>query len=492
MQSDAFVRGIIGPFGSGKTSTAIVEVLRRAMMQAPGPDGVRRVRVAIIRNTFAELKSTSIKSWGLWAPPQFGKLTLGTSPIVHHIKTQDLDLEVLFMPLDDEDDVRKLLSLELTFALVDEAREIPKAVLDALTGRVGRYPSRLQGGCSWSGIMLVSNPSDTESWLYKLATNPPEGYEFFKQPSGLSPDAENLANLPPKYYERIAAGKDPEWTKVYVHGEWGFLIEGQVVYPSFRDGTHVAPQRLEPLPGIGLTLGADWGLTPAAVVLQQAPDGRILVLDEIVCTDTGIVRFAQMLTTYMRQHYPNNPVTAAAGDPSGTVRGPDEKTVFEIMRQHTPWRWREAPGENDVTLRIESVSAALNRMVDGRPGFMLSPACGTLRKGFAGGYHFQAVKAGNGQTFHETPRKNQYSHVHDALQYGILGLGGADPVLNRDPARRANRSRMAKDVDYPVFSDERSQAQQPRVLWGNGRPPHLDRNRRARRDDDDDWSPFNN
>ncbi|MDR2012002.1 MAG: phage terminase large subunit [Rhodanobacter sp.] len=460
------MRLLVGPLGSGKTSAAVVEVLRRAQMQGRGTDGMRRVRVAIIRNTFSELKSTTIKSWEMWCPPQYGRLTLGTSPIVHHVQTSELDMEVLFVPLDKPEDVRKLLSLELTFAWIDECREIPKEVLDALTGRVGRYPSKLQGGCTWSGILLTSNPSDTESWLYKLVSDPPEGYAIFRQPSGRGPRAENLDNLPANYYQRIAAGKDAEWIKVFIDGEFGFVVEGKLVYPSFRDSVHVPAERIEPLHGIGLVLGADWGLTPACAILQPWPDGRIVVLDEFVCENSGIVRFAQALAKYMQQHYPDNDVTAAVGDPSGTTRGPDESTVFEIMNQHTPWRWRPA-STNEVTLRIEAVSAALNRMVDGKPGFQLNPGCGTLRKGFAGGYHFQKIAAGQGTTYHETPRKNQYSHIHDALQYAVIGIGGANVVLNRE--RRRMRPRMAEGLDYnPLEPYGPSSNRPPRgVVWGD-------------------------
>jgi hypothetical protein len=124
-------------------------------------------------------------------------------------------------------------------------------------------------------------------------------------------------------------------------------------------------------------------------------------------------------------------------------------------------------------------------MIDGKPGFLLNPGCGTLRKGFAGGYHFQKIAAGNGFTYHEIPRKNQYSHVHDALQYGVLGLGGADAVLNRDPNRRANRVRMAEGMDYDILNHTGADAD-PRaarssgVVWGDGRPAHLDNARRFR------------
>lgn len=468
MQDDAFVKILIGPLGSGKTSAAVVEILRRAMMQTPGPDGVRRVRVACIRNTFAELKSTTLKSWAQWCPPQFGKLTLGGSPIVHHIQTDGLDLEVLFVPLNDEQDARKLLSLELTMAWIDECREVPKEILDALTGRVGRYPSRLQGGCTWSGIILTSNPSDTESWLYKIATNPPEGWKVYRQPSGRSEHAENVMNLPQNYYQRIAGGKDDEWCKVFLDGEFGFVIEGKPVYPSFRDSVHVAGQRLEPIPGLGLTIGADWGLTPAAVIAQQLPDGRIVILDEFCCENTGIVRFAESLTTYMRQKYAGCEVVNCIGDPSGTARGPDERTIFDIMNAHSPWRWRPA-NTNDVTMRIEAVAAALGRMVDGKPGFQLNPGCGMLRKGFAGGYAFRRINSGNGDTYHEAPNKNQYSHPHDALQYAILGMGGAEAVLNRG-RRNRDRSRMATGMDYDLF-DRHETRENSRVPWGaDGRP----------------------
>ena len=45
-------------------------------------------------------------------------------------------------------------------------------------------------------------------------------------------------------------------------------------------------------PSSALSLGADWGLTPACVIGQQLPDGRIHILGEYVCEDSGIVRFA--------------------------------------------------------------------------------------------------------------------------------------------------------------------------------------------------------
>ncbi|WP_175904228.1 hypothetical protein [Burkholderia seminalis] len=471
LESDAFVRVIVGPFGSGKTAAGIVDALRRSWMQAPGPDGVRRVRGSIVRNTFAELKSTTIPSWNQWCPPQYGKLTMGTSPIEFRYTDAEMDLQVFFIPLDGEEDVKKLLSLELTWAMIDEARQIDRAILDALTGRVGRYPSRLQGGCTWSGITMVSNPSDMESWFYKLCANLPEGYELFHQPSGISDAAENLENLPANYYKRQMAGKTEEWIKVYVHGQWGFLQEGAVVYPSFSDSAHVPAQPIPAVPNVPLILGADWGNTPAAAIGQMLPDGTVLTLAELVTAEgetMSIPDFGRALTRFIRQTYPDHEVAAATGDPAGTAKGPSGDTVFDMINANTPWHWKPA-GTNELAIRIAAVSELLGRMVNGKPSFVLSSNCPQLRKGFAGGYHFKKVATATGGVYSEEPNKNRYSHPHDALQYMVLGAGGADIVMNRTLRKDRVRARQAADVDYPIFGDDRQAQRNPMqvgVRWG--------------------------
>jgi hypothetical protein len=52
------------------------------------------------------------------------------------------------------------------------------------------------------------------------------------------------------------------------------MLEGKPVYSMWRDSVHVAPEPTEPAPGIALTIGVDFGLTPAGVVTQHLVDGR--------------------------------------------------------------------------------------------------------------------------------------------------------------------------------------------------------------------------
>src|SRR5215467_11399443 len=73
MASDAFIRGLLGPFGSGKSSGCVWDIINRSLKQKPGLDGVRRTRWAVIRNTYKQLNDTTIRTVHQWFPyPMMG------------------------------------------------------------------------------------------------------------------------------------------------------------------------------------------------------------------------------------------------------------------------------------------------------------------------------------------------------------------------------------------------------------------------------------
>ncbi len=448
-ESNKFVRGLMGPFGSAKSSSCVMEILIRSQQQAPSPDGIRRTRWAVVRNSYPELKSTTLKTWAQWCPTSYGKLNQD-SPIIHRIQTPDLDMEVLFLALDKPDDMRKLLSLELTGAWVNEAKEVPKTIVDAVTGRVGRYPAMMDGGPTWYGVMMDTNAPDDQHWWYHFAENEtPDDWEFFKQPSGRSPEAENLQNLPKGYYTRLAAGKDPDWINVYIDGNYGYVVEGKPVYPMYLDSTHCSPTVLEAVPTISLFIGADFGVSSAAVIGQKLPDGQWLILDEFISDDgRGIKSFAEQLAQYVAFNYPKHEIGGCWGDPSGENKTLEGNTPLAIMKAGTGWDWKPAP-TNDIDMRLEAVRGALRRLIDGKPGLLVSPKAKDVRKGFTGGYHYKTKTDGT-QTF-ETPNKNRYSHPHDANQYMLLGGGEGATVLNKKQRDKKKGTRFASGMDTPVF-----------------------------------------
>ena len=69
MESDARMRTLRGPVGSGKSVTCCFEIVRRASLQAPDATGKRRTRAAVVRETARQLMDTTIKTFLDWFPP---------------------------------------------------------------------------------------------------------------------------------------------------------------------------------------------------------------------------------------------------------------------------------------------------------------------------------------------------------------------------------------------------------------------------------------
>jgi hypothetical protein len=354
-------------------------------------------------------------------------------------------LEVLFRALDKPDDIKKLLSLELTGGWLNEAREIPKAVLDMLIGRLGRYPSKRLGGPSWFGCILDTNPPDSDHWWYRLfEESSPENYELFRQPSGLSVKAENKQNLPDMYYENMMTGKDQEWINVYVHGNYGFVSDGKPIYPEYNDDIHYTDEEIILLGSI-VYIGIDFGLTPAAIFAQRSAKGQWQFFDELVTDDMGAKKFAAELNRKLNGEYKNCKFEIY-GDPAGEQRAQtDEITPFQILNAAGIDAW-PAP-TNDYTIRREAVAINLSGLtMDGKPCYLIGPKCKQYRKAHAGGYKYKRLKVSGDDRFHDKPDKNKYSHPAEAGQYLLVGAGEGDRViatkgwdkLNYDNNRKAS------------------------------------------------------
>lgn len=204
----SFASFIIGPVGSGKSVPSMQRIIDLGLEQAPSPDGKRRSRFAVVRNTMPELRSTTAMTYGqIYPQDAFGEI-VWRSPASHVIQPRgsDLEIEVNFLALDKPKDVKKLLSLELTGAFINEVREVPRAVVTRMTERVGRYALN-ERQSSWSGLWADTNPPDADHWLYGWHhKDKPEGYSFFQQPPGVlevrpvGPGAEIIDENFPEYH----------------------------------------------------------------------------------------------------------------------------------------------------------------------------------------------------------------------------------------------------------------------------------------------------
>lgn len=432
-------RGVMGPIGSGKSTAMCMEIMRRAHEQEPGPDGIRRTRWAIVRNSYRELKDTTLKTWLDWFPEAiFGEFS--TSDMAHRIKLGKVELEVLFRALDRPQDIAKVLSLEITGAWVNEARELPFGLIEALDDRSGRFPAIRDGGCTWTGLLMDTNPPDDDHWWYRLAEEDrPEGWEFFRQPGGMTeeggqfvvnPAAENLPNLAPEFYQTRAQGKQAPYVRVYYCGRYGFLSDSKPVYPEYGDDVHCTPGDIEPIKDSVLYVGIDFGLTPAALFAQRSSMGRWIWIDELVTEDMGATKFAELLGQKLREDYPGYEARIV-GDPAGMQRSQvDERTPFAVLQAHGI---NAVPCEtNDWIIRRDALARPMLRLIEGKPGFLISPKCKTARKGLAGGYCLRRLQVVGSERYVDKPEKNKYSHVVEAGQYAMVGGGEGYAVVGLD------------------------------------------------------------
>jgi hypothetical protein len=454
-----------------------MDMWRTACMQHKSPvDGKRRYRGLIIRNTYGELESTTLKSFLMWFPESIGRLTYG-APIEYLIEKtlpdgSILQAEFLFLALDRPEHVRKLLSLEVTQAWLNEARELVKAVLDHCTVRVGRYPAVKDGGAVRAGVIMDTNSPDTDHWWPKLSDLAddtmissmreleeelrtmgalPIGQslmEFYTQPGAetaegkLNPDAENLDNLPVGYYVRAKVGKSEEWIKVYVRNEYGFIMDGKAVYPEYRDNMHCIAKVY--VPQLPLHIGIDFGLTPAAIFGQRSPMGQVRWLSELTATRLGAKNFAKEIKAHLANNYHGAIIGNITGDPAGAAAAQsDETTAFQMLASEGVMA--RPASTNDFDIRRESVATPMQQFIDGEPGLVIHPSMRMCRKGMAGGYHFRRIKVSD-ERYMDKPEKNMFSHVCEAGQYFNLGLGiGKDVIVMPDimKKQRAGRSEYA-------------------------------------------------
>jgi len=461
LRSEAFVSLIVGPVGSTKTSAGIMKIAYHASKMAPCRDGIRRSRAVWIRNTRQMLTDTSMPDFLKWFPDgQAG--SLAKSDMKFLLRFGDVECEVLFRGLDDSNDVRRLLSLQASFAILDEFREIHKEIFQAIQGRLGRYPDKMLvpprpgwgvddkghaiGGCVTDDgspnkhLWGMTNPPDMDTFWEDLLTEPPKNVAVFFQPSGLSPEADWLQFLPASYYDDLAEGKSEDWVDVYINAQFGKSLSGKPVFSSFKQETHVA-EKLNVL-SAPLIIGVDAGLTPTATIAQLDYQGRLIVQDSISGESMGALRFVrEMLKPLLANKYPGKQSVVII-DPAAFQRAQtDERTVADIFKAEG---FLVKPAKtNTITARLAAVDSFLTRTVDGKPAVLFAKeGCAQLIIALRSKYRYKINAKGDKD---ETPEKSHpWSDYADSLQYICLHADNGATF----GARQVSTKKEVKPVAY--------------------------------------------
>ncbi len=441
-----YVQCLIGPLGSAKTTTTIAKLISLWERCPVDPaDGVRRSRWAAVRNTYPDLTTTTIRDFlELVEPLRIGTMTYGAPPTFKGKfiggDGRPVEVEVFFLAFDLPQDVKKARGLRLSGAWFNEMKELSKANVDMVMSRVGRFRPdlyRQQPDC-WYGCLGDSNAPDSDHWLAQAVQQKPEGWWFGIQPGAVqmrsgrfvvNPQAENLQNLAPGYYERMMANKDEYWIRQNLGNEFVFYADGRPVHPAFSQNQHVAPYELEATPGIELALGFDFGRTPAGVVMQRQFNGQWWVLDEMVTVNTSARPFAKTFVREILNAKYEGYSYVATGDPSGGTGGQaTDDTPFEMLAEGGIDAYPAFT--NDFAVRADTLDRLLGEMIDGEPAILISPRCKTLVRGLAGAYQFKRVQVSGMDRYHDKPDKTPESHVAEALHYGLMGAGEGSPMVS--------------------------------------------------------------
>jgi hypothetical protein len=459
LASRARVKIICGPVGGGKSTVAAFDLLRRAVQQAPY-NGVRRTKALIVRNTSAQLMSTVkplIDQWFVTAVNgSMGHWHLTDKVFMFRFALPDgtrVESDWVLLPADTPDDVRRLLSVEASFAWVEECREINEEVFRGVRSRTARYPNVATGGVTEPGVICSTNPPSVGSYWHEVMTDVPKGWEVFMQPpailddGSLNPEAENIQNLDPGYYESLMEGSTPEWIDVYLKNKFGLGNLGQPVFRStFRKAFHAIPTRLEAIitSNSPIIVGMDNGLTAAAVIGQQDLRGRVNLLAEAYVppkVTMGVERFLDnILTPLLRARFPTVRPSAFVFvlDPACFQRSQvNEVTIAQAVaaRGYKPVR----ACTNNPERRVTSVEQLLMRNIDGEPMLRFGEDCPWLIEAMEHGYRFK--RQTNGQLSPQV-EKNHHSHIAEALQYLCLHYNAAiDPAaaVMKPQAREVKR-----------------------------------------------------
>jgi hypothetical protein len=499
MRSRAFIAGIIGPVGSGKTMAMLSKGVRNGALQGGRRDaqGVlrRKARFGVIRESYPNIEANTLKSWFNIVPEEYGSFGW-KAPYVHRFQRvlrregnrrdgrplDVLDMEVEFRAIGDKSVEEVTRGWEVNCVGIDEADLQPAELISFLSGRVGRFSNLDASSVVDPQILLSLNMPYMDNWAYKMlmerelgeldpAKDPElaaalEGrplLECFVQAGGREPDAENLHNLRGGrgYYAiQVAVNRHRQgYVDRMVDNKPVPMQHGQPVNPDFKYSEHVRPVAFDRRRV--LVVGVDQGLFAAAAFTQRTTMGQLRTLAETVImreegktlAKVGPTAFGKMVKQTLADRFPDadpslirvrcDPAAFAADD-----REDAEMDWVLAFQKALGIKVRKAKS-NRQALRLEGVHRAMAE----RDGYQIDPSCKHLIRAHLGGYHYRKAEIADGETRgHLEIADTIFTHVADAEQYAALEGEGVIADI-RGKSRR--RGPVTNDSGFDVHAGVR-------------------------------------
>lgn len=486
-----------GPIGDGKSVTMCMYIVHKSQQQNVmeiTENGktfkVRWSRWLIMRHTVKSLEETTIATWNNW----FGDKTRWVcDPFEGRYEDYGPDgiltrIDFICLASKSKNIFDDLQSLELSGAWINEAVQTPYEVVARVYSRLKRFnpsPKSKVTLKTFHVIMDTNSPNETNWWYHKEQVEQPEGWLFFICPPAILEErdkdgkvryvpndiehakkhnrrpAENVKAIDGGYHESMDYWMDmlsvlsEDDVRMLLKNEYGLSVEGMGVFsdvwvPAQHKISPTDPkaQFMRGLPVIG---GMDCGRTPACVLGQMMPDGKLVIQKEVTTWDKrlnngrgGLNRMdvGKFYEEYLRPvlvnfyHYPNCGLMIAA-DPAGQNFS-EAFSISAIERLRNEYGLNVVPcdkvrsengGEKDIThgnnvdIRVSCMKREM-RMGN----ILVSDACRMLCEAMAGKYCYPERRNSKDWSveYGENPDKNDWSHIADSAQYlSLLAFKGA-------------------------------------------------------------------
>ena len=465
-RSDALLRLMRGPVGSGKSHGCLMDIAMRCARQSPCRDGIVRNRALFARGTYQELKETTFDLW----MNLFPRTEISLSPPIHGVlrqrfrgvdgKSVEGELQLLGCGMDQPKAESHVRSNPFSIGYLEEVQYIVFRMVMYIAERLGRFPLRNMaperagpGYFKNLGLTMNTNSSvdgddyckferESDGVNRMTVVQPPamfsewdedlDGWRYIPnvgQRKGVWP-AENVENLNERweYYFKLVRNGDEDYIRRNVLNLFGTRLNGLPVFPEFSRSWHVPENGVKPPPPKSRVFGGmDMGRTPRVLLMYVNEHGQMCVWKLLSRNGMGAELFVNTVLRPAVMAAGLNPGDVVIyGDPAG--KGKDqltEKTYLQILREAGFDAQAPVLTNNSPRVRVETVKQVLTRTTtNGRPMVVIDNGCDELIRGLVGGYIYARSRGAGGKFIDsDLPDKRcQYSHVCDAFQYLTVGM----------------------------------------------------------------------
>lgn len=473
------VTGYWGGYGNGKTYAGC----GKGWLLTEGIPG----NVGLVgRKTYPSLNSSTRETFLNIARARNGG-TLDPGPIIEGFNKQENILrlrngsKVIFRTLDE---VEKLRSLNLGWALVDQTEEVAYEIFLELNGRIRFWNKERVKAWQRDNAYLLDQlgymPEPTNQLI--CVGNPAPNWaknEF--GPESKRPHIyyasthENQKYLPEDYISELTKQYPKEWVSRFIEGSWETF--GGQVYKEFQADTHLI-QPFEIPSHWPRFVGWDHGLTnpTAAMFLTVDEEGNAILYKEYYRSGLTVEEYAKDFKELCKADYVprgDDECLQVWMDPStkGSY-GPQEISVWEAYRKNGIWGH---PANNDVEAGILWQSSLIHPDPDHtfpawhpRAGQKGSPRFFVFRRNIKGEAAcpnfvnemalYEWVEAAPESNAPERPRKWK-DHSLDAVRYGLMAIRDTKAIGIKTEEQKAREFMAQKhkemiDAIFETAEDE--------------------------------------